>query len=162
MSRFTTEVPVRYSDVDTYGHVNNATYATYLEEARIDYLEALLGDEDLTSSVDSGVDATTDGENAGNETGAADANDAVGMVVANLEIDFQRPIEPIDAVTVAVGVAELGRSSFTLEYEIRTDAGVHATAETTMVAFDRAARESRPLPDRWRSAVEEFEGISAD
>ncbi|MFC6975463.1 acyl-CoA thioesterase [Halomicroarcula sp. GCM10025709] len=35
---YTTEVSVRYDDLDTYGHVNNVRYGTYLEEARIDYL----------------------------------------------------------------------------------------------------------------------------
>ena len=157
---FTTDVSVRYADVDTYGHVNNATYATYLEEARIDYLDAVLGEAALTASVDTGTDDRGSGD-ADTGDGESDdgSGDAVGVVVANLEIDFLRSIGPVDAVTVAVGVENLGRSSFTLEYAISSDDGRHATAETTMVAFDRAARESRPLPEEWRSALVAFEGL---
>lgn len=142
--RFTTEIPVRHSDYDTYGHVNNATYATYLEEARANYLEAVLADEDLTSNADDG-DVET-----------------IGVVVANLEIDFHRSIETTDVVTVAVAVGEMGTSSFILEYEIRSADGVHANAKTTMVAFDRQARESLPLPESWRNAIDAFEPISAE
>ena len=147
---FTTDVSVRYADVDTYGHVNNATYATYLEEARIDYLDAVLDEAALTARIDTGI---TD------EESDVGSGDAVGVVVANLEIDYLRSIGPVDAVTVAVGVGDLGRSSFTLEYAISSEDGRHATAETTMVAFDRTARESRPLPEEWRTAIVAFEGL---
>jgi len=163
---FQTEIPVRYSDIDSYGHVNNATYATYLEEARIDYLEAVLGTADLTDSVDDGRDAdhgTADRQAAAEgETDEDPGASAIGMVVANLEIDFRRSIQTADAVTVTVTVAEMGTSSVTLEYEIRSAEGVHATARTTMVAFDRQARESRPLPDDWRAALETFESLRAE
>jgi len=39
---FETEVALRFDDLDTYGHVNNVRYGTYLEEARIDYLAEAL------------------------------------------------------------------------------------------------------------------------
>ncbi|WP_226021990.1 acyl-CoA thioesterase [Halomicrobium salinisoli] len=134
---FETEVDVRFSDLDTYGHVNNAVFATYLEEARIEYLDEVIGrEEELLSG---GVGRT-------------------GMVVANLELDFRRPVRSIGSVTVAVEITDLGRSSFTIEYEVRED-DVAATGETTMVAYDRDAGESRPLPDEWRDAIVEFEDL---
>ncbi len=135
---FETTVDVRFNDLDTYGHVNNAVYATYLEEARIAYLDRVLGDEadDLLSP----------------------AAEGTGMVMAGIELDFERPLRTVDAVTVAVETTALGRSSVTIEYELRDDAVV-ATGETTLVAYDRAADESRPLPDRWREAFAEFEGL---
>ncbi|WP_225333263.1 acyl-CoA thioesterase [Halomicrobium urmianum] len=138
---FETTVDVRFTDVDTYGHVNNAVYATYMEEARIAYLEAVLGDEaaDLLSP----------------------AADGTGLVMAGLELDFERPLRTVDAVTVTVETTALGRSSVTIEYELRDEAVV-ATGETTLVAYDRAAAESRPLPDRWREAIVEFEGLDAE
>lgn len=135
---FETEVSVRYTDVDTYGHVNNATYATYLEEARIDYLQAVLGD----------------GEN---EALAGLREGGTGMVVAGLELDFRHPVGLVDAVTVDVRVPRLGNSSFPIEYEVRSGGDVAAGGETTMVAYDRDEGASRPIPDRWRDRITSFE-----
>ncbi|MBV0903600.1 acyl-CoA thioesterase [Haloarcula salina] len=135
---YTTEVAVRYADVDTYGHVNNAVYATYIEEARIDYLR----------------DVVTDGE-----TLLADDESGTGIVIANLELDFERPVRLRDSVTVAVRVPRLGGKSFPMEYEVRSDGAVAATGETTIVAYDRAEGAARPIPDDWREAITAFEGL---
>jgi len=70
---FETTVDVRYSDVDTYGHVNNATYATYLEEARVDYLDTVLGDEARSLATESAE------------------GDGVGIVVASLDLQYRHP-----------------------------------------------------------------------
>jgi len=136
---FTTTVEVRYNDLDTYGHVNNAIYGTYVEEARVDYLETVVGG------------ATADITGSGEET---------GMVVANLELDFEHPIRTRDEVTVGVRVPRLGEKSFPFEYEIRTANGdVAATGETTMVAYSRGEGASVPIPDSWRESIAEFEGL---
>ncbi|MGB9931100.1 acyl-CoA thioesterase [Haloarcula amylolytica] len=135
---YTTEVEVRYADIDTYGHVNNATYATYFEEARIDYLYDVVGaGEALLSDSESGV----------------------GIVIANLEVDYSKPVRIDDAVAVAVRVPRLGEKSFPFEYEVRTDDGVAATGETTVVTYDRDAESSRSIPEDWRDAITQFEGL---
>lgn len=136
--KFETTVDVRYTDIDTYGHVNNAVYATFLEEARVDYLTHVVGGEhaDITGS-----------------------DDGLGIVLATLELDFQASLGPSDSVTVAVRVPRLGESSFPIEYEVREGETVLATGETTVVVFDRESRESRPIPDSWRENIEEFEGV---
>ena len=138
---FETTVPVRYTDVDTYGHVNNATYATYLEEARIDYLEEVLGDEARSLAAES-----------------ADGN-GVGIVVANLELQYRHSVGLVDSVTVGVRVPRLGDSSFPIEYEVRSDGDVAAEGTTTMVAYDREEATSRPIPDSWRERLRSFEGL---
>ncbi|MFB6188400.1 MAG: acyl-CoA thioesterase [Halapricum sp.] len=135
---FETTVAVRYSDLDTYGHVNNAVYATFLEEARVDYLTDVVG-ADHADVIGSG--------------------DGPGIVLATLELDFQASIERRDSVTVAVRVPRLGESSFPFEYEVRDGDEVLATGETTVVVFDRGNREPRPIPQAWREAIREFEGI---
>lgn len=136
---FETTVPVRYTDVDTYGHVNNATYVTYLEEARIDYLEAVLGDEARSLTAESEGD--------------------VGIVVANLELQYRHSVGLVDSVVVDVRVPRLGDSSFPIEYEIRSDGDIAAEGTTTMVAYDRAEGASRPIPDDWRERITSFEGF---
>jgi len=131
---FETEVPLRFDDLDTYGHVNNVRYGTYLEEARIDYLTAVVGDGDR-------------GFLAGSDD---------GIVIASLEIEFEQPIRSAESVTVGVRVPRLGAKSFPFEYEIRDDGAVAATGETTVVTYDRAADEPQPIPDAWRDAISEF------
>ena len=128
---FTTNVDVRFRDIDAMGHVNNAVYATYMEEARTAYFDAVL-DASLA---------------------------AVDSVLANLRLDFRRPVELDDELTVAVRVPELGRSSIPMEYEIRADGEVAAVGEAVQVAIDPETGSSRPIPDEWRDKIEAFEGL---
>ncbi|MFC6756293.1 MULTISPECIES: acyl-CoA thioesterase [Haloarcula] len=132
---FETEVALRFDDLDTYGHVNNVRYGTYLEEARIDYLVEVVGN--------------------GDRAFLADSDD--GIVIKTLEIEFEQPVRSADSVTVSVGVPRLGTTSFPFEYEIRDGDAVAATGETTVVTYDRAADEPQPIPERWRDAISEFE-----
>jgi acyl-CoA thioester hydrolase len=128
---YTTDIEVRYRDLDTMGHVNNAVYATYLEQARMDYFRDLLG---LTM-------------------------DDVQGVIAHLEIDYHRSITAEDDVTVAMGVTELGNTSFTMEHEIRAGDEVAATAEIVQVVFDRESDEPTEIPTEWRDRITTHEGF---
>jgi acyl-CoA thioester hydrolase len=135
---FTTEVAVRYDDFDTYGHVNNVRYGTYLEEARIDYLtEVIQSDGDVLAAEGTGT----------------------GIVIATLELEFEAPLRDVRTVDIELSVPRLGTTSFPIEYEIRDDGDTVATAETTVVTYDREAGEPCPIPDDWREAVTEFEGL---
>jgi acyl-CoA thioester hydrolase len=124
------EMEVRFRDLDMMGHLNNAVYATYLEQARVEYIEDVV-EQPLME---------------------------IGAVVADLHLDFERPIDWGDEVVVAVRADELGTSSIPLEYEIRVDGDVAATAETLMVTFDPEAGEPRPIPDAWRERIQAHEG----
>ena len=128
---FTVEIPVQYRDLDPQGHVNNAVYASYLETARVDYLEEVL------------------------EVAAED----ISFVVATLEIEYKRPITKGDDPTVALWISQLGESSCTMEYEIRVDGTVAATADTTMVHIDPDTGRPSPLPDEVRARMEPFENV---
>lgn len=85
---FETTARIRYADLDTYGHVNNAVYATLLEEARIEYFDDVV---EVGAEV-SGLEGAT------------------GTVVASLELAFERSIQRTGEVTVTVAVPELGES----------------------------------------------------
>ena len=135
--RFDVEVPARYRDLDTLGHVNNAVYATYLEQARAAYVDRVLG-ADLT-----------DGE----------------MVLASLEIDFRRPVDAVvGSIRVECGAVSVGDSSFRMGYRVHDDDDGDgdepaATAESVQVAWDGAS--SRPLPVAWLESLRAFEpGLS--
>jgi acyl-CoA thioester hydrolase len=124
---YETELGVRFRDVDAMGHVNNAVYATYLEQARVDYYADVLG------------------------VGLDD----IDTVLVSLEIDYRSEIELSDgSVTIAMGVRNIGESSVTVGYEVRVGDRVAATAETVQVYVDPEGGGSRPLPEAW---VEEME-----
>ncbi|ELY44206.1 acyl-CoA thioesterase [Natronorubrum bangense] len=123
---YVVEIDVRLRDIDFMGHVNNATYATYLEEARQAYFSDVVG----VSLVD------------------------VGTVLANMEIDYSSPIEADADVTVALRATEIGTSSLPIEYEIRADGKRAATARTVQVLVDRETGNSEPIPDDWRTRID--------
>ena len=123
---YETDVDARLRDIDFMGHVNNAVYATFLEEARDAYFADVIG-----------VSLTD-----------------IGTVLATMTIDYVRAIEAGERVTVSMGVADLGTSSLTIEYEIRADGKTAATAETVQVLVDREGGESKPLPDEWRTRID--------
>lgn len=128
---YETNVSVRFQDLDVAGHVNNAVYVTYLEEARVDYLREVLG---------------------------VDGVEELSAVVAHTEIDYQKPVRDDSQVTIALRTRELGTSSIPMEYEVRAGDEVVATAETVMVTVDYGTGETRPMPDAWREQIEAFEG----
>jgi acyl-CoA thioester hydrolase len=127
---FETTVDVRVRDIDTMGHVNNAVYATFLEQARSAYFRKVLGER----------------------------LDLVDTVLVSLEIGYCHEISLGDDVTITLEIPELGTSSVPMEYTIRTQDTVAATAETTQVLVDPENGSSRPLPDSWRREIKSFEG----
>jgi acyl-CoA thioester hydrolase len=118
------ELRVRYRDIDSLGHVNNAVYVTYLEQARVEYIREVF-------------DATPEDP---------------GFVVANVGVDYERAIELGETVVVALGVTDIGQSSVTMDYEIRADGTLAATAETTIVALDETG-DPTPIPETWRERI---------
>ncbi len=121
-------IEIRWRDVDAYLHVNNAVYATYLEEGRDEWLESTLGD--VGSSWD--------------------------YVLARVAIDFRRELRLEDeAVVVSCSLERVGNSSLTLKEQIRTRGGeLAAESEAVLVARDRDSRRSRPLSDLEREIFE--------
>lgn len=131
VSEFETEIQVRFRDLDPMGHVNNAVYATYLEQARVRYYADVLG---------------------------ADLED-VDTVIAHLEVDFERPIELEESVEVRVDVPEIGRSSLPMTYVVEADGEVAATGETVQVTWDRETGSAEPIPEPWRERIADFHGL---
>jgi acyl-CoA thioester hydrolase len=122
-------VEIRWRDVDAYMHVNNAVYATYLEECRDEWVERVLGQT------------------------AADSWD---FVLARVAIDFRRELRLEDeGVLVSCTLERIGNSSLTLSEQIRTRGGdLAAEATAVLVARDRELGSSRPLTDVEREAFE--------
>ena len=117
---------VRFSDCDAFGHVNNAVYLTYLEQARM----TLFTELGLFSSISD-----------------------ITMILARAEIDFRAQATVGETVEVGVRPAHLGTKSFTLEYELRVGDRLVGEASTVLVGYDYDRGESIPLPDDWRRSL---------
>jgi Predicted thioesterase len=121
MTAFVASVPIRYSDLDKFGHVNHARYLTYCEDHRTVMFTQM-----------------------GAETGCWPLR--TGFVVARIECDYRRPLALEDGtVEVAAVVDRLGRSSVGLTYEISAGGQPAATVRTTLVMTAEGA--PRPLTD---------------
>ena len=114
---------VRFRDLDGMGHVNNAVYSTYLEQARLAWFGV---DEEMP---------LTD------------------VILARTEIDFRSPLVVGETVSIGVRPSRLGTKSFELEYELRSDDRLVAEAKSVLVGYDYASGESRPIPGRWRERL---------
>lgn len=124
--RYTAEIEVRFRDLDPMKHVNNAVYATYLEQARGMFFADVIGE----------------------------ALENVPTVLVRLEIEYERPISGQGTVEVDLWIPELGSSSIPMEYELRgVDGRVAAKASTVQVHFDRETDNPAPIPEEWRVAI---------
>lgn len=123
VGRFSTDVAVRWSDMDVYGHVNNARVVTLLEEARTE----LLFDE-------------------GTRRGADTLSN--GVIVVELAVRYRLPlVYSARPVRVALWVSELRAASFTLEYAVSAtgDNGAAVTARTLLAPYETGAKKPRRL-----------------
>ena len=117
-------IPIRWRDLDTLGHLNQAVYHEFLEEGRGSLFSPL-------------------------------GNKAFPFVLARVEIDYLSEVRK-DHVSVDVvsRVDKLGRTSVTIAHEVvLPDGTVAASGIAVLVAWDKEARESRPLSDDERAAL---------
>lgn len=131
--RYQTEVRVRWSDLDAFGHVNNARALTLLEEARVDWL--------FVAAAQHGVDRLTD-----------------GIVVSRLSIAYRRSIGFGAPVTVSMWVSALAAASFTVDYQVIAAGEVAAEASTVLVPVDLPTFRPRRLDATERAYLSRFLG----
>ncbi|GHB23137.1 thioesterase [Streptomyces viridiviolaceus] len=119
--------PLRWADMDAYGHVNNVVFLRYLEEARIDFL--FRPDKDFRQ----------------------------GSVVARHEIDYKRQLvhrhHPVD---IELWVTEIKAASFTLTYEVKDGDQIYVRASTVIVPFDFEAQRPRRITEEEREFLREY------
>lgn len=123
---------VRWSDMDALGHLNNAVYFTFCEQARIDWVQAA----GLGESVAGGTRA--------------------GPVIVNASCSFMKAVVYPATLEVRMYAGAAGRSSLETEYEIRDAADpelLYATGSSKIVWVDHMAGRSTPLPERIRGLL---------
>jgi acyl-CoA thioester hydrolase len=137
--RHSTEIQIRWGDMDALGHVNNAVYLTYLEQARVQYMADLRMWDARVSRM--------------------------GLIMARVVLDYKLPLLATDRVaTVFSRVSRLGNKSFDMaqlitrrvndEYEIAAEGTI------TLVVFDYPANQSIAIPEEWRAAFKAYEPLN--
>ena len=124
---FSCPIQVRWRDLDAFGHVNNATFASYLEMARTEAWTELFGGRDALE---------------------------IPFFVKRLEIDYRRPIDLDDEVRVWLRVGETRGASFTFEYLVEAGGEVAATAVTKLACVDKQTGRPVPIESSVRTTLE--------
>lgn len=128
---------VRYGDLDPQGHVNNAKYLTYFEQARVYYfIELGLFGRDQSFM-------------------------EIGVIVADVHITFEAPTHYGDNVKTGAKVTRIGNKSLTVEQCLMdAETGkVMASGEVVLVTFDYKTMKTIPVPGEWKKKIAEFEGL---
>jgi len=87
-----------------------------------------------------------------------------GDDLAEMQITFRLPILWGDPLQVGVAVTRVGNKSFTMTYclEDAQDGRLFASASSVQVAYDYTAKQTIPVPEDWRAAILNFEGLVND
>lgn len=132
MARHIFHCPLRWADMDAFGHVNNVVFLRYLEEARIDFMFRL-----------------APGEGSVSFTG--------GAVVARHEIDYLRPlVHRHEPVTIETWVSEITAASLTVGYEVKDGDTVYVRASTIVVPYNLAAGRPRRITAEEKAFLQEY------
>ena len=123
--RFTYDAAVRWSDMDAYGHVNNARFLTLYEEARVAMFF---------------VGARAHGLGSFEE----------GIVIARHEIDYLRPVDYGHPVRIEMWISQLRAASFTVSYELFDEGRPASRAKSVCVPYNLAEGFPRRLNDAER------------
>jgi acyl-CoA thioester hydrolase len=126
MNKFEAKVEIRFADIDAMGHVNNATYFTYFEQARMSFFRAKIG------------------KNWNWETD--------GLIVARNEIDYKKPVLLQDDMSILLWVDQVGTKSFTVCYEVMVGETLCANGKSVLVAFNHHLRQTQEIPSLWKEA----------
>lgn len=131
--RYKTPIPIRFSDIDAYGHANNAVYLTYFETARISYWQDVVKWN----------------------------WDQTGIILGRSEVNYLKPINRYDQIACYVRTTRIGNSSFDMMYVLvkLTDDGeeICTTGKTVCISYDYTANKSVRIPTAERARMIAFD-----
>jgi acyl-CoA thioester hydrolase len=130
----TVQLPVQWSDMDAYGHVNNTAFFRYFESARVEYL------------VRCGFQASYE-------------RSGIGAILHSADCRFRRALVYPDRVISATRATEVGEDRFTLEYRLVSldQEALAAKGSSVVVSFDYGASSKAPIPESVRRGIEMLE-----
>jgi len=124
---------IRFADIDVMGHVNNAVYLSYFEQARMRWFETFAGKE-------------------------WDWN-AFGILLARNEINYREPVLLNDQLKIETWCSKIGNKSLEVCYEVFIEVNgqrrIKADGMSVLVCFDYHKKTTIPVPDFWRNVLSE-------
>ena len=124
---FSTEIQVRFADLDAYGHVNHATFFTFLETAR-----TIVFKDPFLALMKRGL----------------------LLMIVKAECSYRKPIDLNGRVIVTMQLEEQRRTSFVLAYQVHDGEGTtYAEAKTKMICFDEQRGKPIAIPDQMKVAM---------
>ena len=125
------DIEVRFADIDVMGHVNNAVYLSYFEQARIGFFK-LIADENWDWQ-------------------------KLGILLAKNEVNYLAPLLLNDEAWIETRCVRLGEKSMTFAYEIKKmlkgQGMLITTGQSVLVCFDATTQKTISVPDAWRSGI---------
>jgi acyl-CoA thioester hydrolase len=127
--KYKTPVAIRFSDIDAVGHVNNAIYLTYFEEARLNYWREVIN-WNLSQN---------------------------GVIVGRSEVNYLKPITLEDEIVCYVRTTRIGNSSFDMMHLLVriTPNGeeICTTGKTVCISYDYSLNKSISIPQKEREKM---------
>lgn len=130
--RYFGRLDTRWGDVDCMGHVNNAKYITYDEQARTDYIAQ-----------------------------RQEAAGLVGpnFILARIACDFLEQLRHPSQIDYGMRIIRIGRSSMETQGAIFVRDRCHSRTQGVVVWYDYKAQKTMPIPEAVRCAVRDFEVV---
>lgn len=125
-----TPVQKRFSDVDSFMHVNNIWQQSYFDMGKTDFYTKVLG-----------------------ITGVFDK---LRIITASTHTDYRGQVHLMDDIVVRTDVSRIGNKSMTLHQCIMLGEKVLTESSSVMVAFDFETQETVPMPEEWRMKLSEY------
>jgi acyl-CoA thioester hydrolase len=121
---------VRFGDLDAMRHLNNVAFLTFFEQARIKFIQGVLGDDPTTRK-------------------------GFGLIFAECKINYRAPAFFDEEIRTCVRPAEVARSSVKLEFAMHAcrDERLLAEGYGVVVGYDYKAGRATPLPDGFKAAL---------
>ena len=125
-----TPIQKRFSDVDSFMHVNNIWQQSYFDMGKTEFYTKVLG-----------------------ITGVFDK---LRIITASTHTDYLGQVRLTDEIVVVTDVSRLGNKSMTLHQRIMCGERCLTESSSVMVAFDFETQQTVPMPDEWRVKLEEY------
>ena len=128
------EHQVLFRDLDAMGHVNNVTFVSFMEDARVQYWKALRNNRDLQG---------------------------INFIIAKITCSYRSPAYFGETLLIGIRARNLGNKSFHFEYRIEeaTSGRLITEGRSVQVMYDYKKEKTMPLDDRMRDAVASLEQL---
>jgi acyl-CoA thioester hydrolase len=129
---FSTDIEVRFRDLDAMGHVNNAVFFTYFEEGRKNFSKKIFKVSDLSDFT---------------------------FIMAHISCDYLKPIKFNGNITLKMWVKHIGNKSFSFGYKLidsKDESTVYATGESVQVCYDYTADTPMVVTSKTREALAQY------